>query len=151
MKKLFERLHKDNPFHEGVNVRNLTHFSGRGGMPLLQGDLYINDTKVAFISEDCRGGSLNIDIFDKNGFVNILSQTLKTDNIDNPNVEEYFTDILYVADFIREAKKFEKTKTIFLIPNIYQQVNVDIPYDKNLKKALKEKFGKDIVIFNEYI
>ena len=44
MKKLFKTF-QSYPFHNGLEVRNIVAFNGRGGMPLLQGDLFLNGKK----------------------------------------------------------------------------------------------------------
>lgn len=148
----------------GISVKGLKNFLGHEGEPLYQGNLYLNNKKIAFWSQDSHGGPDNF-VFDggyqQEKALNDVIKAMYPDKThyggtkEKPFVIEYDLEQLITdyLDLLNDEKLYKKAvkagyKGIVVATDEYHQVvwNLPISYavlsDEALLDKLKDALNK---------
>ncbi len=63
--ELYSAMFPNDEYLVGSSIKAVKFFKGHDGEELVQGDLYFRNKKIAFVSQDARGGMLNINIVNR--------------------------------------------------------------------------------------
>ena len=149
----------------GFEVKAVNEFRGHDGQPLIQGNLYYNNKKVGFLSDDDRGGLNTIRIREKDikQKFNDTAEKLKGDKESICNAREFLYETLF---FIKEVERLAKQKAKknnteieqlkFMFPleegktGLFDSTKrfYILPKTHDEKRIFKKEEGNDIVIID---
>lgn len=153
MEEFLKTLYPDNNNYKllkKLEVKAIKKFKGHDGMPLVQGNLYLNSKKIAFISDDSWGGPLQIDIYDEEQFSSVAKwiedakMTYTSEYFPEPqklDMELYLDELLAGSSMLADVRRTRKTKTWIKNGHEYYTYNAAFEgafkakYEAELKKS----------------
>ncbi|MFK5892919.1 MAG: hypothetical protein QM504_06835 [Pseudomonadota bacterium] len=109
--KLFEKMYPEMKYMDCLQFKAVKKFNGRGGQPLLKGNLYLGSKLIAEVSEDFCGGCLNIRAVENDSLKKVVNFVGKGDG---EEYRYYLSCVLEMFSMLVDARKYKKTKTYIL-------------------------------------
>lgn len=133
-----------------LEVKAIKKFKGHDGADLSQGNLYLNNKKIAFIGEDSWNGAMNLEVFNKEAFEEVekwikdakitytsecFPETMKIDT------ELYLTELLVSTSLLVDVRRTRKTKTWIKKGREYYTYNAPFSeaFQKEYENSLKQE------------
>ena len=162
-KELFEKLNTGLTFIPSLSIKSIKKYRGHDGMELLQGDLFINNKKVAFIGDDSHGGEFNVESYGTLG-ANLHDTLVKLIN-DKEMVAPseyraegikvnycwYLSELMTTFDLLLSARRVKKTSTLFYNPTNYSLGKVKAPRERLSDAWIKKNVSSDELILSDYL
>lgn len=149
----------------GVSLKNIKNFKGHEGEPCYQANIYLNNKKIGYYSDDAWGAiclNLHFDSKENEEKINKIAEEYgkRPDKLDltfseqynlNYTLDSFIEDILFLSLYEKDFKKYQKKYADFAGVVIGEQYNYLLSTKENFKEKIKHLSGIPFLKLEDFI